>query len=204
MFWRTARALHRPLASSRLTASDLRLPRLATVDLAGWMVTGSVSRGKHLLLRLRPADEDPPMTLHSHLGMDGSCRLYAAGEEPRGRSRHQIRVVLRTADAVAVGYQFFMASSTTTGLQRVAFVPTSRMLDVVGHLGQTCSERTDTPARRSGGCPAGQPRPWGRPCVTSTTWPGIGNVYCCELLSCGGAWPWTPVQQVNDLPALGG
>jgi endonuclease-8 len=69
--FRTARALHRALAGHRLTAADLRLPALATTDLAGTTVLESASRGKHLLLRLRPGGGRPDLTLHSRLGMDG-------------------------------------------------------------------------------------------------------------------------------------
>jgi endonuclease-8 len=189
--FRTARALHRALAGRRLTASDLRLPRLATTDLAGWTVIGSVSRGKHLLLRLRPPDGDQPMTLHSHLGMDGSWRIYAAAERCRVRSPHLIRVVLHTADALAVGYQ----------LHEVTLVPATREHELVGHLGPDLlgpDWDADEALRRLSRRPAAV----GEALREQRNLAGIGNVYCCELLFLRGVWPWTPVHQVNELPAL--
>lgn len=44
--WRTARQLHEALAGRVLIRSDFRVPRYATVSLAGRTVTESVSRGK--------------------------------------------------------------------------------------------------------------------------------------------------------------
>ncbi|MPZ25167.1 MAG: Fpg/Nei family DNA glycosylase [Micromonosporaceae bacterium] len=192
--FRTARALHRAFAGRRVTASDLRVPQLATVDLTGWTVAESVSRGKHLLLRMHSPDDDRAMTLHSHLGMDGGWRVYAVGERWRARSRHLIRAVVRTADAVAVGYQ----------LQQVALVPTEQDGKLVAHLGPDLLDPGWDPAeavRRL----AGQPSvPAGEALRDQRNLAGIGNVYCCELLFLRGVWPWTPIGRVADLPALVG
>ena len=49
--WSTARRLHEALAGRVVTRSDFRVPRYATVNLAGQTVTEAVSRGKHLLIR---------------------------------------------------------------------------------------------------------------------------------------------------------
>lgn len=190
--FRTARALHRALAGRRLTASDLRVPQLAGTDLAGWTVTESASRGKHLLLRLQPPDPGDPMTMHSHLGMDGSWRVYEVGERWRSQARHLIRVVVRNADAVAVGYQ----------LHGVALVPTAAELELVGHLGPDPLGPEWDPAaavRRLARRPA---TPVGEALRDQRNLAGIGNVYCCELLFLRGVWPWTQVGQVSDLPAL--
>ena len=100
--WNTARVLERALAGDVLTGSDFRVPQLATTDLSGWTVAESASRGKHLLLRL--TRDGQAATLHSHLRMDGAWRAYAPGERWSGRPAHLIRVVLRTARSVAVGY----------------------------------------------------------------------------------------------------
>ena len=58
----TARLLHEALAGKVLTRSDFRVPRLATADLAGDVVTETVPRGKHLLTRTkkRGLPSDPP------------------------------------------------------------------------------------------------------------------------------------------------
>ena len=88
--WNTAQVLHRALAGSALTGSDLRVPRLATTDLTGFRVLESTSRGKHLLLRLAGPD-DGRWTLHSHLRMDGAWRAYAPGERWTARPARRVR-----------------------------------------------------------------------------------------------------------------
>src|SRR4030095_10502298 len=98
---------------ARLPAGGCRVPHLATADLSGWTVTSSGSRGKHLLTRFTRADEQ--LTLHSHLRMDGAWRSHRPGERWSGRPAHLIRVVLRTARAVAVGYH----------LHEVTLIPTA-------------------------------------------------------------------------------
>ncbi|QSB13453.1 Fpg/Nei family DNA glycosylase [Natronosporangium hydrolyticum] len=189
--FRTARNLHRAFAGRQLTASDLRLPQLATTDLTGAMVVESVSRGKHLLLRLQLPADGRAMSLHSHLGMDGSWRVYAVGERWRARSRHLIRVVLRTADAVAVGYE----------LQQVMLVATEDEKHLTAHLGPDLLGADWDPAEavrrlsRRTGTIADALR-------DQRNLAGIGNVYCAELLFLRGLWPWTPVPQVTDLSAL--
>ncbi|MEV8148780.1 Fpg/Nei family DNA glycosylase [Arthrobacter sp. NPDC080073] len=50
--WRAAVELHRALAGQTLVSSDFRVPRFATLNLAGWTVSEVVPRGKHLLMRL--------------------------------------------------------------------------------------------------------------------------------------------------------
>ena len=55
--WRAAAELHSALAGQTLVSSDFRVPRFATLNLAGWTVSEVVPRGKHLLIRLlEPAE----------------------------------------------------------------------------------------------------------------------------------------------------
>lgn len=189
--FRTARALGRAFTGRTLTGSDLRVPALATADLTGWAVTGSVSRGKHLLLRLRPPAAGQPLTLHSHLGMDGAWRLYRVGERWRGH-RHTVRAVLRTTDTVAVGHQ----------LRQLTLVPTAREANLVGHLGPDPLAGDWDPAEAVRRLAARPEMAVGRALRDQRNLAGIGNVYCCELLFLRGVWPWTPVGRVADLPGL--
>ena len=75
--WRTAHHLDQALSGQVLTQTDFRVPTLATVDLAGRTVDGTVSRGKHLLTRIGDR------TLHTHLKMEGSWHLYKPGAAVR-------------------------------------------------------------------------------------------------------------------------
>lgn len=120
--WLAARRMHDALAGRVLTTSDFRVPQLATADLTGRSVRVVVSRGKHLLTRIAG---DPPLTLHTHLRMDGSWHLYRAGGPRRGGPDWQIRVVLANAEWQAIGYR----------LPVVELLPTSEEGSVVGHLG---------------------------------------------------------------------
>lgn len=189
--WNTARTLHRALAGGLLTASDLRVPRLATTTLAGWLVRESLSRGKHLLLRLSgPGDRS--LTLHSHLRMDGSWRVYAPGARWSAAPAHEIRVVLRTADAVAVGYH----------LHDVALVDTADEHTLVGHLGPDLLG-PDWDAAQALQRLSGHPDATiAEALLDQRNLAGIGNLYKSEVLFLRGIWPWLRVADVRDLPAL--
>src|ERR1700757_5361123 len=96
--WYPARRLHEALAERVLTRSDFRVPRLATADLSGDVVTETVSRGKHLLTRTKSG-----LTVHTHLKMDGSWRIRPAAE--RLRDSHRIRLLLANEKWQGVGDQ---------------------------------------------------------------------------------------------------
>ncbi len=181
--WRTAHHLHGALAGRLLTRSDLRVPKLATVDLTGRAVVGVVPRGKHLLTRIEGG-----LTLHSHLRMDGAWRVYAADERWSGGPGHQIRAVLGTCEHDAVGYRL-----PVLDLLRTAEEPT-----VVGHLGPDLLGPDwdfDEAVRRVLADPA---RPLGEALLDQRNLAGLGNVYKCELAFLARVTPWLPV---GDLPA---
>ncbi len=186
--WNTARVLQRSIAGGTLTRSDFRVPQLATADLAGWTVAESASRGKHLLLRLQRGDAGR-MTLHSHLRMEGAWRAYAPGERWAARPAHLIRVVLRTATAVAVGYH----------LHELALVPTAEEESLVGHLGPDLLGADWDPAEATRRIAARPGVPIQEALLEQRNLAGIGNLYKCEVLFLRGVWPWTPVGEVKDL-----
>jgi len=164
------------------------VPQLATTDLAGWTVLESASRGKHLLLRLSGPD-DRRLTLHSHLRMDGSWRTYPAGARWGGGPAHLIRVVVRTAVVVAVGYH----------LHDVALLPTDEESTVVGHLGpDLLGPDWDCAAavRRLRSAPE---RPIGEALLDQRNLAGIGTIYRAETLFLRGVHPFTPVGSVSEL-----
>jgi endonuclease-8 len=190
--WNTARGLHRALAGRQLTASDFRVPQLATASLVGWTVLESRSRGKHLLLRVRDADGTRHLTLHSHLRMDGAWRTYAPGERWAARPAHLIRAVLRTADAVAVGYH----------LHDLALVPTAEEETLVGHLGPDLLGADWDPAEAARRLARQPGTGIAEALLDQRNLAGVGNLYKCEILFLRGIDPWTAVRDVPDLPAL--
>src|SRR4051794_11020528 len=186
--WNTARVLERALAGDVLTGSDFRVPQLATTKLAGWTVAGSASRGKHLLLRLTRAGE-VPRTLHSHLRMDGAWRAFAPGERWTGRPAHLIRVVLRTARSVAVGYH----------LHEVALLPTAEEERLLGHLGPDLLGADWDEAEAVRRIEAKPEVTIAEALLDQRNLAGVGNLYKAETLFLRRLWPWTPVSQVEDL-----
>ena len=183
--WRTARQLHEALAGRVLLRSDFRVPRYATVSLAGRVVTESVSRGKHLLTRV-----DGDITVHTHLRMEGSWRVGpATGYPPRD---HRVRVVLANDTFQAVGQQ----------LGIVEVLRTSRESRAVGHLGPDLLG-PDWDAQEAVRRLAANPeRAIGEAIMDQRNLAGIGNLYKAETLFLRGVNPWRPAAGVPAMPEL--
>ncbi|MGB9378147.1 MAG: DNA-formamidopyrimidine glycosylase family protein [Mycobacteriales bacterium] len=182
----SAKRLHEALAGHALTASDFRLPQLATDDISGRTVVDVTPRGKHILIRL-----DDGRSLHSHFRMDGSWRVYSAGKRWRGPA-HEIRVVLATATRHAVGYR----------LHDVALIRTAEEASLVGHLGPDLlgpDWDLDEAVRRLLARPD---REIGPALLDQRNLAGIGNLYKSEVLFLRGISPWTRVADVRHPAAL--
>ncbi|MEV5981670.1 DNA-formamidopyrimidine glycosylase family protein [Streptomyces sp. NPDC052114] len=178
-----ARRLHTALAGSVLTRSDLRVPKLATADLTGRTVLDVTPRGKHLLTRIEGG-----LTLHSHLRMDGSWRVYAPGERWRGGPGHQIRAILGTADRTAVGYR----------LPVLELLRTSDEDRAVGHLGPDLLGPGWDPDTALRNLLASPERPLGEALLDQRNLAGIGNIYKSELCFVLRATPWLPVGELPE------
>jgi endonuclease-8 len=183
--WQTARRLHEALAGRALTRSDFRVPRLATVDLTGDVVTETVSRGKHLLTRTRNG-----LSVHTHLRMDGNWRVRPAAQ--RIRDDHRIRLVLANEDWQAIGYQ----------LGVVELIRTSGESQVTGHLGPDLLGPDWDSAEAVRRLSAEPDRPIGEALLDQRNLAGIGTWFCAEMLFLRGIDPWRPVGSVEDLDAL--
>jgi endonuclease-8 len=186
--WRAARRLDRALSGKVLTTTDFRVPAFATWDLTGATVAETRSRGKHLLTHI---DADQPWTLHTHLKMEGGWRILEPGQR-WPRPGHTARVVLGTADVVAVGFQ----------LGIVEIVARDHEEEIVGHLGPDLLgpdwDATEAVRRLEE-----QPeRTIKEALLDQTRLAGIGNMYANELCFIAGVAPETPVAHVPDLPRL--
>ncbi|TLQ43324.1 Fpg/Nei family DNA glycosylase [Streptomyces marianii] len=181
--WLTARKLHAALAGRTLTLSDLRVPRFATADLTGREVLNVTARGKHLLTRIEGG-----LTLHSHLRMGGSWRVFAAGERWRGGPNHQIRAVLGNADRTAVGYRLPVLELLRTRDEDRA----------VSHLGPDLLGSDWDPETAVRNLLADPARPIGEALLDQRNLAGIGNVYKSELAFLARVTPWLPI---GDLPS---
>ena len=183
--WRAARLLDRALTGSVLTATDFRVPAFATWDLAGATVSETVSRGKHLLTRI---DGDARWTLHTHLKMEGGWRVLRPGSR-WPRPAHTARVVLTTADTVAVGF----------ALGLVEIVPREREPDLVGHLGPDLLGPDWDPEEATRRLLEQPDRTIKEALLDQTRLAGIGNMYASELCFVTGVAPERPVTDVPDL-----
>jgi endonuclease VIII len=178
--WRTARQLDAALTGRALERSDFRVPRFATTDLTGRTVTGTVSRGKHLLTRV-----DGGITIHTHLRMDGSWRIGpASGYAPRD---HRIRLVLANQERQALGYQ----------LGIVEVVRTEHEASVVGHLGPDLLGPDWDPAEAARRLRADPARPVGEALLDQRNLAGVGTLYRAETLFLRGVSPWRPVADLD-------
>ena len=81
--YRQCKMLREALEGAVIESSDFRVPALATSDVSGRTVVAVVPRGKHILIRLSAAPDAAelksgaePLTLHSHLMMDGTWRVF--------------------------------------------------------------------------------------------------------------------------------
>lgn len=185
--WLTAHRLDLALAGRRLERAELRVPAYATTRLTGATVIEVRARGKHILARL-----DDGRTLHSHLRMDGSWRLFDRGRPWRGGPAHHVRAVLSTAQSDAVGYR----------IHDVTVLPTGQEVSLVGHLGPDllgADWDADEAVRRLRAAPH---RQIGPALLDQRILAGIGTLYGAETLFLGGVDPWTPVGAVGDPAGL--
>ncbi|GAA2288234.1 Fpg/Nei family DNA glycosylase [Streptomyces atrovirens] len=181
--WQAARRLHDALAGQVLTRSDLRVPRFATADLTGRTVLDVTPRGKHLLTRVEGG-----LTLHSHLRMDGSWRVYPHGQRWNGGPAHQIRAILGNAGHTAVGYRLpVLELMRTTDEDRA-----------VGHLGPDLLGPDWDPGLALANLLKDPARPLGEALLDQRNLAGIGNIFKSELCFLLGVTPWLPV---GELPA---
>jgi endonuclease-8 len=188
--WRAASQLHQALSGQKLIASDFRVPRFATLNLAGWTVEEVVPRGKHLLMRVQGPDNQK-LTIHSHLKMEGAWQVYPPGGRWR-KPGFTARCVLRTAAADAVGFS----------LGIVEVVRTADEDSIVGYLGPDLLGPDWDPAEAERRIRAAPNVPIGVALLDQRNLAGIGNVYRCESCFLSGLHPASPVSAVPDLVAL--
>ena len=201
---RQCRILDEALAGTVLTTCELRVPREATADLVGWRVAEVRPRGKHLLMRLvPPVAGPPPLTLHSHLMMDGiwhvdgrALRSSDTSSGPRLADTIRVDLTARHEDgrqARAVAYD----------VKQVRLLRTADEDELVGHLGPDLLDPAwdEDPALRDTAIAnlAAEPqRPIGLAMLDQHVLSGIGNIYRSELCFLRRVHPAAPVAEAGD------
>ncbi len=184
--WIAAHQLRNALGGAELTKSDFRVPRYATVDLAGRTIESIQSRGKHLLWRMSGG-----LTLHTHFKMDGAWELYRPSQRWRSPV-HEARAILHTRDWVAVAFR----------MPVLDLIPTAEEKGVVGHLGPDVLGDDWDPGEAVKRLRARHPACIGEALLDQSALAGVGNVYKCEICWLRGVDPWTPVGDVAGLDRL--
>nr|WP_237728267.1 DNA-formamidopyrimidine glycosylase family protein [Cellulomonas sp. APG4] len=175
-----------------VVAAELRWPDAAGAHLDGVTVTGTESYGKHLFTHF-----DDGRTLHTHLRMEGSWRLERTGSAAAARAARSpwVRALLTTPSWTTVGHRLGMLDLVAT-----AQAPT-----LIAHLGPDVLA-DDFPAR---GLPVALARlrehprtPIAEALLDQTRAAGFGTIYMAESLFARRIWPWTPVEEIDDLASL--
>jgi endonuclease VIII len=187
--YKLARRLDRQLRGRSVVRSDLRVPRLATRDLAGRTVLGHDTHGKHLLTRFGPGPrDDVPVSLHSHLRMDGEWSLTRPGKRLPTRLMSQVRLVLGLD-----------SGETLWGLRLhdLELVATADEAQVVGHLGPDPLRADWDPAEAARRLRADPDRPFVSALLDQRLVAGLGNLWVNELAFLTGVSPWTTIGEVD-------
>jgi endonuclease-8 len=185
--WLAARRLNEALAGRVLTASDLRVPSLATVDLTGRELLAVTSRGKHLLMRISGGH-----TLHSHFRMEGTWHLYRPDDRWHGGPMHTVRAILRTTDRVAVGYR----------LGELDLWATERVDHELRHLGPDVLDPDWDRAEALRRILSDPDASIADALRDQRNLAGLGNIYICESLFINGIDPFKPVRDVPDVAVV--
>lgn len=185
--FRTAHRLRSALEGTTLTHSDFRVPKYATIDLTGAVVTAVRSIGKHVFIDVRRPDQRP-LSIHSHLKMEGAWHVHAAGTRWR-RPAHTARVILRSGEIEAVGFDLGVLEVLTNSAAAVA------------HLGPDLLGAGWEPDLAVANLAADPALPIGLGLLDQRKLAGIGNVYRSELCFLQRVHPATPAGSV-DLPRM--
>ncbi|POH63063.1 MULTISPECIES: DNA-formamidopyrimidine glycosylase family protein [Cryobacterium] len=203
--YRSARSLDDALHGATLTRCDIRVPAFATVDLTGQTVHEVISRGKHLVAHVGET------SIHSHLKMEGTWHLYRHGTKWQ-RPAFQARIVLETADWVAVGFELGTLElfPTPEDEQHLGYLGPDllgpnwdaaeavRRLRAAGDSAAGDSTAGDSTAEDS----AAGDRPVAVALGDQRNLAGLGNVYVNELCFLRGLLPTRPIAEVTDVDGL--
>mgnify|MGYP000288952133 CR=1 FL=1 len=183
--WRAARRLDAALAGASVVSSDVRVPRYATVDLAGETVHGVASRGKHLLMRIGDR------VVHTHLKMEGEWRVLRPGQR-WPHPAHRARIVISTAEAVAIGFD----------LGIVEVFPADEEAERLDHLGPDLLGDDWDAAEAVRRLAAHSEQEIIVALADQRNLAGLGNVYVNELCFLRGLAPGRPVAEVDLAQAV--
>ena len=172
----------------RVSAGELRSGSSAGAPLEGATIVEHATHGKHLLTRFADG-----RTLHTHLRMQGSWTVTAAGRQLPRALQDKTRVSMRLEDG---------RTMWGVDLPVVEMLPTADEHLAVGHLGpDPLREDWDgaEAVRRLGREPA---RPLVSALLDQRNIAGLGNLWVNELAFLRGVSPFAPVGEVDLEPLV--
>lgn len=194
------------LVGRRITASDFRVPHLATASLTGRRIARVMAWGKNLYWHCESPDGNT-WVLYTHLRMDGFWNIHPSGTRWRSPA-HTARLVMRvegfpdpTQEVELVGHD----------LGKVELWPAASWADHTAHLGpDPLDDDWDTPGRWA--VPGREQavatfarqrdRSLGETLLDQSVLAGVGNVYCNELCFLLGRHPASPADSVDAARAM--
>ena len=186
--FRAARTLHRALAGKSVTQFESVFPALTRVHddtpLTRQTVESVTAAGKHLLMRFSGG-----IVLRTHMRMNGSWHIYRPGE-PWQRARREMRVLVATADFVAVGFNLpvaeFIAARNLERHEELRRLGPDLLSDDFDEY-----EALQRMRERSADMIADV-------LLNQSVMAGIGNVYKSEVLFTCKVNPFVPVRELAD------
>ena len=186
--FRAAQTLHRYLAGKVVTRFESVFPALTRVaddsPIVGRTIQSIAARGKNLVIEF-----SGNLILRTHMRMNGSWHIYPANA-PWRRPRRDMRLLVGTADAVAVGFSIPVAEFLTAR-ELARYKPLQSLgPDLLG-----ASFDRDEALRRVRDRGA---EPIGNVLLNQRVVAGIGNVFKSEILFEAGINPFIAAAQLSD------
>jgi len=187
--FRAARTLHRALAGKPVVRFESMFPALTRVHVDTPLTAQSIesvsASGKHLLMRFSGG-----YVLRTHMRMNGSWHIYRPGE-PWQRARRDMRIVIATADFVAVGFNIPVAE----------FIAARDMErhEELRRLGPDLLSETFDQAEALRRMKERPGEMIADVLLNQRVMAGIGNVYKSEVLFTCGVNPFAPVRDIADI-----
>jgi len=186
--FRAARTLNRALAGKTVIQFESVFPALTRVHvdtpLTDRTIVAVSAVGKHLLMRF-----SGDVVLRTHMRMNGSWHIYRPGERWQ-RSRRDMRILVATADFVAVGFNIPVAE----------LIPARKLAhhDELARLGPDLLSPTFDAGEALRRVRARPGELVADVLLNQRVMAGIGNVYKSEVLFTCGIHPFTIVASLDD------
>jgi endonuclease VIII len=187
--FRAARTLHTFMAGHLVTRFESMFPALNRIaddrPIVGRTIESVSARGKHLLMTF-----SGDLVLRTHMRMNGSWHIYPAGA-PWKRPTRDMRVLVCTADACAVGFNIPVAELLTA--REFERHQTLKSLGPDLLAGSFDRDEALRRMRQQSGVPIAEVL------LNQRVVAGIGNVFKSEVLFIAGVHPFSPVNTLTDV-----